>query len=217
MNDDLRGFGETALRAVALADAEAHELGLEYVGTEHLLIGLLAADPAIATAMSRAGGTVAAARHKVRETAGDARPSLDAPTGPLPMTSRARRAIGRAVRFSHHDRSEVVETRHLLLGVLDVEGTAGQVLRGIGVDVAALRTSLQAKPDPVPEVPAPPAPPAPAPVRSTKSVICPACGAAIDDQLTYRVVPARGADGASVDALVFSCGACGAAVGVSRA
>lgn len=211
MNDDLRGFGETALRAVALAEAEAHELGLERVGTEHLLLGLLAADPAIATAMSRAGGTVAAARHKVRETAGDARPSPDDPTGPLPMTSRARRAIGRAVRFSHHDRSEVVETRHLLLGVLDVEGTAGQVLRGIGVDVAALRTSLQGATRATPDTSASTV------VRSRRSAMCPSCGAAVDDHLAYRVLPARDAGGESLDALVFSCGACGAVVGVSRA
>jgi ATP-dependent Clp protease ATP-binding subunit ClpA len=210
VSDDLRGFGETARHAAGLAEAEARQLGLERVGTEHLLIGLILADADIGVVLRQAGGTVAAARHKVRETAGDARPSPDDPTGPLPFSSRASRAIGRAVRFSHADRSEVVQTRHVLLGVLDVEGTAGQVLRGIGVDVAALRTGLQGATTA-----------AAAPARRAVTITpaaprCSSCGATLVE-LAYHVVPARSPEGGSLDAIVFSCGACGATVAASRA
>lgn len=210
MTDALVGFGEHARDAVARAETEAHDLGLGRVGSEHLLVGLVLTDPAIASALTGAGGTVAAIRHKVRETAGDARPSPDDPTGPLPMSSRASRAVGRAVRFSHHDRSEVVETRHLLLGVLDVEGTAGQVLRGTGVNVGVLRAMLDGS--------TPTAAPSPSAgtTPTTDGVRCGSCGAALDE-LAYRVLPARSPDGGSLDALVFACPACGAAVGASRA
>jgi ATP-dependent Clp protease ATP-binding subunit ClpC len=213
MDDALIGLGDDARRAVERADADARELGQEHVGTEHLLIGLLEVDPAIASALSRAGGTVAAARHKVRETAGDARPSSRPSTGPLPMTSRATRAIGRAVRFSHHDRSEVVGTRHLLMGVLDVEGTAGQVLRGSGVDVAALVAGLEVAATPITA----PRSPASVTTSAATSALCPSCAAPVDDALGFRVISARGAGGELLDAVVFTCGACGAVVGASRA
>jgi ATP-dependent Clp protease ATP-binding subunit ClpC len=209
MSDDLDGFGDDARRAVALAEEEARGRGVDRVGTEHLLVGLLLADPAIALALSRAGGTVAAVRHRVRETAGDARPSPDDPEGPLPLSSRANRAIGRAIRFSHHDRSEVVETRHVLLGVLDVEGTAGQVLRGSGVDVGALQRGLQGAATEAAALPS-------LTNRSADAPTCAGCGAALGE-LAFRVVPARSPDGGTLDALVFSCPACGAAVGASRA
>lgn len=207
MSSDLDGFGEDARNAVIAAEEEARALGVERVGTEHLLVGLLLADPSMASSVSRAGGTVAAVRHRVRETAGDSRPSPDDPTGPLPLSSRATRAIGRAIRFSHHDKSEVVETRHLLLGVLDVEGTAGQVLRGSGVDVAKLRAGLTG---------AAPAVATPVPDAAAEGVRCAGCGAGLDE-LTYRVVPARSPDGGSLDTVLFSCPACGAAVGASQA
>ena len=137
---DTEGLGDDARAAVTRAETVARELGQALVGTEHLLLGLLAGDSAASRALLAAGATRAAARHKVAETVvtGAVRP-VD---GALEATPRAARAIGRAHRFSHHDKAETVGADHLLLGVLDVEGTAGQVLRGIGVDVAALRSSI---------------------------------------------------------------------------
>lgn len=57
--------------------------------------------------------------------------------GERELTPRARRALERAERFSLQQRSPQVEVEHIVLGILDVEGRAGQVLRGLGVDVAA--------------------------------------------------------------------------------
>ena len=67
--------------------------------------------------------------------------NLDPYEGDPIFTARAKRAIERASRFSLQ-RWRHVGTEHLLLGVLDVEGTACQVLRGLGVDVAGLRRTI---------------------------------------------------------------------------
>ena len=144
---ELAGFGPSARRTVALAELEAGELGHHRVGTEHLLLGVIAnAGTAAAGHLSEAGVILAAARHKVSEALGTPAERAVRPVGPLPRTRRAARALGRAVRFSHARRAEAVESEDVLLGVLDVEGTAGQVLRGLGVDVARLRAAVATYP-----------------------------------------------------------------------
>lgn len=205
---DISGFGDDAREAVARAEQIARELGLERVGTEHLVLGVLTGASGAARALTAAGATVAATRHKVVETAGGSRrPPAE---GELETTPRAARAIGRSHRFSHHDRAEAVGANHLLLGVLDVEGTGGQVLRGIGVDVVALRAALiGGAPEPAP-VPLPPA------SVADGAASCPHCRATVDE-LAFTLVKATDAEGRSGDAVVFSCRVCGSVLGVSRA
>ena len=101
------------------------------------------------------------------------------------------------------------------MGVLDVEGIAGQVLRGLGVDVDSLRAALETTTDPAaPEV-------ASASrardARGAVAATCSACGAVLDDELASRIVPARGDDGRTRDALIFLCGACGQVIGAELA
>ena len=103
-------------------------------------------------------------------------------------------------------------SEHVLMGVLDVEGTAGQVLRGLGLDVEPLRSALNALVE------------APLPDRSTEShqrdlgivrpATCPSCSASLDQELVYRVVPAVGAPGPTRNAVIFECGSCGRFLGV---
>jgi hypothetical protein len=138
---ELRGFDPAARRAVSLAEEEARELGHDRVGTEHLLLGLLTNESSTARVLANAGVTLTAARHKVAEAVG-APPDGEVPPGPLPRTPRVERALGRSVRFAHGRGSDLVASQHVLLGVLDVEGTAGQVLRGLGLDVDRLRRTL---------------------------------------------------------------------------
>ncbi|HEX4904050.1 MAG TPA: Clp protease N-terminal domain-containing protein [Acidimicrobiales bacterium] len=206
---DIEGFADDARDAVARAEVVARELGLAQVGTEHLLLGVMAGDSPAAKALSSAGATRAAARHKVVETAGGG--GGRSPDGPLEASARAGRAIGRAHRFSHHDKAEAVGAQHLLLGILDVEGTAGQVLRGIGVDVGALRAALLQTAPGAASTPAEPIEPGEA-----AATICPSCRAAVD-ALTFRLVPATDAEGRTGEAVVFSCTACGVVLGASRA
>jgi ATP-dependent Clp protease ATP-binding subunit ClpA len=145
--DDLDGFALDARRAVAAAERAARELGHERVGTEHLLLGLLDEEgTAAAAALSRSGVTTGAVRHKVVEAVGPPSGRSGSPRAPLPRSARAGRALGRSLRFAHQRRADAAATEDLLLGVLDVEGTAGQVLRTLGLDVDRLRADLAPPP-----------------------------------------------------------------------
>jgi len=212
---EAQGFDTAAARAIALADAEARELGHDRVGTEHLLLGLLTNSSAAAHMLTDTGVTVAAARSKVVEAVGASlsvtRVAMNAPR---PRTARAVRALARSVRFAHARGSEVATSHHLLLGVLDVEGIAGQVLRGLGVDVESLRVALDA-PASVSGDGGPSARPPDAPVSALAT--CPECHAPLDRDLEYRLVVARGDDGQTRNAIVFVCGVCGRFLGVGPA
>jgi ATP-dependent Clp protease ATP-binding subunit ClpC len=201
------GMGLGARRAVEAAEVEARGLGHDRIGTEHLLLGLLAGETtAAAEALKAAGLTLAAVRHKVGEAVG---PSGGAgTTGELARTARAERAIARSVRFSHARHADTVATEHLLLGVLDVEGTAGQVLRGLGVDLDRLRASLDGtEPGPAPE------PPAPAPPAGAR---CGGCGSVLAGRVAYEVLEAEGPRGQR-DVVVLACAECGHVLGVAKA
>jgi ATP-dependent Clp protease ATP-binding subunit ClpC len=206
----LDGFGDDARRALDGAAHEAKQLGHPEIGTEHLLLGLMADDGTnVARALRDAGASLAAARHKVDEAVGGAHRSRAESAGAA--TKRASRAVEGAVRVSHQRRAEAVAGRDLLVAVLNVEGRAGQVLRGLGVDVDALRSAVEQ---------AEPATPVPVPspiVGALTSLRCPSCGDEIGAGLDHRVVAARGEDGSTRDASVFSCRSCGAVLGVSPA
>ncbi len=209
MTVELEGFGPAARRAVTAAEAEARALGTSRLGTEHLLLGVLAGGAGGAAVILReAGLSLAAARRKVGETNIG---SSAAPEGPG-RSARAERAMNRAFRFAHDQRSALVRSEHLLLGVLDVEGTAGQVLRGLGIDVDQVRARLLAadptsvEPDEVSVVVDEPTPP------SAIAPSCATCRATLSEVLTSSSMQAG--DRAAV---VFSCGACGTVLGVSPA
>ena len=201
--DDLQGFGADARRALALADQEARLLGHDRVGTEHLLLGLLAdeASPA-AGALREAGATIAAARRKVTEAVGAGTPGAT----PSSSSARASRAIGRAPRFARDLGADGVGSEHLLLAVLDVEGTAGQVLRGLGVDVEQLGNALGARTATTEREEHA------HPVVSVRPV-CPGCRLTLDAALVATPLPVSGS--AEVHGItVVSCPACGHALGV---
>jgi hypothetical protein len=222
--EELRGFGLEARRAVALAETEARGLRNERVGTEHLLIGLLAVDGCVAAnRLLEAGANINAIRRKVAEVVPQGKPAA---IEFLPRSERAVRAIGRAARFSHADNASTIASEHLLLGVLDVEGTAGQVLRGLGVDVGRLRASLldpasappvdavpaveTAAADPTGEAPAvtPSGPYSPLPAT------CPGCAVELDDAVTYKVLIAHGSRGPR-EVIALSCGNCSRLLGAA--
>ena len=214
--DDVHGFDSKAARAVALAESEAYQLGHDRVGTEHLLLGLLTNDSATSSRLTDAGVTLAAARNKVTEAVGTSSRATPNPrAGPLPKTARANRALARSVRFAHARGSEVVTSDHVLTGVLDVEGIAGQVLRGLGLDIDVLRTSLDALVDASP--PDHDATSRAPGHRVFRPATCPSCDASLDDDLVYRVVPARDEHGHTRNALIFACGACGRVLGAGPA
>lgn len=203
-HDDLQGFSAGARRALLLAEREARSLGHEQVGTEHVLLGLLAEEgTAAAQALQDAGATVSAVRRKVIEAVGPATPGVVEPAA----SPRATRAIGRAPRFARDLGSDVVHSDHLLLAVLDVEGTAGQVLRGLGVDIEHLGTALGARTVTATREDHHP------PGAVTVQPVCPGCQMRLDASLVGTVVPLSG-QAEEREVTVVSCPACGHALGV---
>ena len=220
----LERLSERTRRALELARAEARLLGHHHIGTEHLLLGLLAeGGSGAARTLVAAGATLDGARDKVAEAVG--RDDGEVGDDELPYTARASRALERASRLSLQRRDEHVGTEHVLLSVLDVEGTAGQVLRVLGVDVAALRDAidLDEGPGPVAAEPRRQAGGGVGPDRPV-SPRCPDCRASLDGALAYRVMAAeRGAAGggaaeggaAARRFAVVYCAACGSALGAT--
>jgi ATP-dependent Clp protease ATP-binding subunit ClpA len=206
----LESYSVGALRVVSLAEMEARRLDHGRVGTEHLLLGLLSDDDsASAQSLRAAGASFAAARHKVSEVVGAG--AADAVADSLPFTARARRALERAGRFSRQDREAEVSPQHVLLGVLDVEGLACQVLRGLGVDLARLRAAVAGtRPDaPIVRIDEPP-------TTDARRPVCPVCGSDLDDTLTETLVAARRAEGEATPVAVVFCRACGTTIGAMR-
>jgi ATP-dependent Clp protease ATP-binding subunit ClpA len=202
--DDLQGFGADARRALALAEQEARLLGHDRVGTEHLLLGLLADESSAASSALRdAGATSAAARRKVTEAVGSGAPGAE----PQSSSERALRAIGRAPRFARDLGAHGVGSEHLLLAVLDVEGTAGQVLRGLGVDLEQLGNALGAR-----SVTAAREEHA-HPIVSVRPV-CPGCRLTLDAALTATPLPVTGSPDVH-EVTVVSCPACGQVLGLT--
>jgi hypothetical protein len=140
-------FTDEARQAVVRAQTELSRLGHRAVGTEHLLLGVLAVDDAtVEEALERWGVDVDAARDRVEALrgVGYARAS-----GHVRFTAAAKAALERAARGA-----DTITTPHLLLGLVHPECTATRVLADLGVDLAALRRNLQATLPPPGESPA---------------------------------------------------------------
>ena len=208
---DLGDFTPGTVRVVGAAEVEARSLGHARIGTEHLLLALLAYDGGVASqVLTAAGVSLAPVRRKVVEAVGAAS------TGTVQeWTPRAVRAVGRAPRFARDAGMALVHSEHLMLAVLDVEGTAGQVLRGLGVDIdqlgEALRTARAA------DEPVPPADEVADPLVDTEPVTtaspavnCWHCGIDLRPGVAATEVPVTGH---AVQALLVSCPGCGTLLG----
>ena len=223
----LENFSVEAQEVVSLATMEARRLNHRRVGTEHLLLGLLSDDDGEpAELLKAAGAHLVAARHKVAEAVGD---DVGSPEGEaLPFSDRAQRALERAGRFSRKDRESVVTAGHVLLGVLDVEGLACQVLRGLDVDLVHLRQAVIGRgADDVAAAVAEDSAATDAPVAASVAVSmglsdepvrprCANCEAPLADTLAEMVMPVRRDGQPAANVSVVYCSACGAALGVVR-
>lgn len=200
-------------QTVDLAHEEARRLGHGHVGTEHLLLGVLAgrAGQAARVLMS-AGASLEACREKVAEAVGTKR--LEDRGSAMVLTERASRALERAGRLALRLGADQAGSEEILLSVLDVEGTAGQVLRGLSVDVAALRSALAIQirngspPEPLAALPSPLPTQGPGP-------LCAACGARLESTLAHRVLRAQGDHDPEASYDIVYCSACGSSVGLA--
>jgi ATP-dependent Clp protease ATP-binding subunit ClpC len=149
-------FTDRARRVVVLAQEESRLLGHNYIGTEHLLLGLLAEREGVAArALQSLDITLDAAREQVKEIIG---PGAQEPRGHIPFTPRAKKILELSLREALKLGSEVIGTEHLLLGLVDEgAGVGAQILDRLGAPAPAVREAVislaEAEPEPTPARP----------------------------------------------------------------
>ena len=133
-------FTNRARHTVVLAQEEARRLHHNYIGTEHILLGLLGEPEGIAgRALEGFGLSLDGAR---REVAAIVSPGPAAPSGHIPFTPRAKKTLEFALREALQLSHNYIGTEHILLGLMkEGDGVAAQVLRQHG-DFLAIRTAV---------------------------------------------------------------------------
>ena len=221
-------FTDGARRAVVLAQEEARLLDHNYIGTEHLLLGLIETREGIAsTALVALGVGGPRVREAVESIVGR---GSEPPVGHIPFTPRAKKVLELALRESLQLGHNYIGTEHLLLGLIrEGEGVACQVLEHVGVDVAQVREtvvqlisrwmdpaedaslagSMAGAEEPSTSVGATLA----SAVLATDFPTCPACGVPLVGSLRVRTLEAASDEGVERIKLAY-CGGCGATLQV---
>jgi hypothetical protein len=135
-------FSDEARRVVVLAQEEARSLGHNYVGTEHLLLGLLKLEEgAAADVLRMLGVSHAAARAQLVEIVGE---GDEAPTGRLPFTPRSKKALELALREKTARGARCIEPEHVLLVLArEPETVSAQILTRLAVTEETLRAAVE--------------------------------------------------------------------------
>ncbi|RRR26343.1 ATP-dependent Clp protease ATP-binding subunit [Schaalia georgiae] len=134
-------FTDRARRVVVLAQDEARGLKHNYIGTEHLLLGLITEGEGVAAkALETMGIKGDAVRKSVIEIIGEGEKPVE---GHIPFTPRAKRVFELSLREALQLGHNYIGTEHLLLGLLkEGEGVAAQVLTKQGADLAQVRQTV---------------------------------------------------------------------------
>ncbi len=137
-------FTERARKVIILAREEAIRLGHNFVGTEHLLLGLIREGDGLAVAIlkKKLGVNLAALKAEVERLVSSG--SEFSPSGEIPFTSQAKKVLEYAISEARSLGHNYIGTEHLLLGLIrEGEGIASMVLRDFGVSAAAARAQAQ--------------------------------------------------------------------------
>ncbi|EYT48309.1 ATP-dependent Clp protease ATP-binding subunit [Brachybacterium muris] len=134
-------FTDRARRVVVLAQDEARLLNHNYIGTEHILLGLIhEAEGVGAKALEALGVTLDAVREQVRDIIGEGNQT---PSGHIPFTPRAKKVLELSLREALQLGHNYIGTEHILLGLLrEGEGTAVKVLSRLKAEPAAVRQEV---------------------------------------------------------------------------
>jgi ATP-dependent Clp protease ATP-binding subunit ClpA len=130
--------------ALIKAREEAHRRYHEYVGTEHLLLGLFAEDDALVTdVLENLGANPVEIQTTVEHMIENGKPSTRARIPDLPYTARARVVLDQSIAVAHEFGDGYVGTQHLLLGLIRERlGIAAQALTGAGLTEPKLRREI---------------------------------------------------------------------------
>ncbi len=134
-------FTDRARRVVVLAQEEARLLNHSYIGTEHILLGLIHEGEGVAAkAMESLGISLEAVRNQVEEIIGQGGSS---PSGHIPFTPRAKKVLELSLREALQLGHNYIGTEHILLGLIrEGEGVAAQVLVKLGADLSRVRQQV---------------------------------------------------------------------------
>src|SRR2546427_2608102 len=134
-------FTDRARRVVVLAQDEARMHNHNYIGNEHLLVGLIHEGEGVAAkALESMGISLEAVRQQVEEIIGQGQA---APTGHIPFTPRAKKVLELSLREALQLGHNYIGTEHILLGLIrEGEGVAAQVLQKLGADLNRVRQQV---------------------------------------------------------------------------
>jgi ATP-dependent Clp protease ATP-binding subunit ClpC len=134
-------FTDRARRVVVLAQEEAKMLNHNYIGTEHILLGLIHEGEGVAAkALESLDISLEAVREQVQEIIGQGQ---QAPTGHIPFTPRAKKVLELSLREALQLGHNYIGTEHILLGLIrEGEGVAAQVLVKLGADLNRVRQQV---------------------------------------------------------------------------
>jgi ATP-dependent Clp protease ATP-binding subunit ClpC len=207
-------FTDRARRVVVLAQAEASMLNHNYIGTEHILLGLLHSGEGVAAQVFESLDiSVEATRQQVEDVVGRGEGEI---TGHIPFTPRAKKVLELSLREALQLGHNYIGTEHLLLGLIrEGEGVAAQVLRTLGADLNRVRqaviqllsgptASATEEEDPQPWVQA-------------SGPNCPWCNLPLEQTLAHRtlLVPAADDEGEPISLDTLFCTGCGGLVRTS--
>jgi len=136
-----RRFSPGARESIIGGQREARSLWHGYIGTEHILLGLLHEGHGVAAqALQAAGITEEAARQRIVEIVGR---GAQEPSGHIPFTARAKKVLELALREAAHLNHLYIGSGHILLGLLrEGDGLACQMLTDLGADSAQIREQV---------------------------------------------------------------------------
>ncbi|MBN2112725.1 MAG: ATP-dependent Clp protease ATP-binding subunit [Acidimicrobiia bacterium] len=134
-------FTDRARRVVVLAQEEARLLNHNYIGTEHILLGLIHEGEGVAArALEGMGISLESVRSQVVEIIGQ---GAQAPSGHIPFTPRAKKVLELSLREALQLGHNYIGTEHILLGLIrEGEGVAAQVLQKLGAELHKVRQTV---------------------------------------------------------------------------
>jgi hypothetical protein len=134
-------FSDRSRRAVVLAQEEARRLDHNYIGTEHILLGLISEGEGVAArALESLGISLDAVRQQVEEIIGRGQ---QMPSGHIPFTPRAKKVLELSLREALQLGQGYIGTEHILLGLIrEGDGVAAQVLVRLGADLNRVRQQI---------------------------------------------------------------------------
>jgi ATP-dependent Clp protease ATP-binding subunit ClpC len=134
-------FTDRARRVVVLAQEEARMLNHNYIGTEHILLGLIHEGEGVAAeALKNLDISLEMVRQQVEEVIGQGQ---RAPSGQIPFTPRAKKVLELSLREALQLNHNHIGTEHILLGLIrEGDGVAAQVLVRLGADLSRVRTEV---------------------------------------------------------------------------